>query len=42
MKVMAAKEAKNRFGMLMDSAQREPVAIEKHGRRVIFYKPSKI
>jgi len=34
MKAIAAKEAKNRFGRLMDAAQREPVAIEKHGRPV--------
>ena len=31
---MAALEAKNRFGELLDAAQREPVTIEKHGRRV--------
>ncbi len=34
MKAIAAREAKNRFGSLMDAAQREPVAIEKHGRAV--------
>jgi len=34
MKAIAAKEAKIRFGALMDTAQREPVAIEKHGRAV--------
>jgi len=34
MKAIAAREAKNRFGSLMDAAQREPVAIEKHGRLV--------
>jgi len=34
MKAIAAREAKNRFGSLMDTAQREPVAIEKHGRPV--------
>ncbi len=34
MKSIAAREAKNRFGTLMDTAQREPVAIEKHGRAV--------
>ena len=34
MKAIAAREAKNRFGTLMDTAQREPVAIEKHGRPV--------
>ena len=34
MKAIAAKEAKNNFGALLDSAQREPIAIEKHGRAV--------
>ncbi len=34
MKAMAAREAKNQFGRLMDAAQREPVTIEKHGRAV--------
>lgn len=34
MRNIAAREAKTRFGELLDSAQREPVAIEKHGRRV--------
>lgn len=31
---IAAKDAKNRFGEMLDTAQREPVTIEKHGRRV--------
>jgi prevent-host-death family protein len=31
---LAAREAKNRFGHLMDQAQREPVTIEKNGRSV--------
>ena len=31
---MAAKEAKTRFGELLDTAQREPVVIKKHGRDV--------
>ncbi len=31
---MAAKNAKERFGELMDTVQREPVTIEKHGRPV--------
>ncbi len=31
---MAAREAKNRFGHLMDQAQQEPVTIEKNGRPV--------
>jgi prevent-host-death family protein len=34
MKAVAAREAKNRFGQLMDDAQREPVLIEKNGRPV--------
>lgn len=34
MKTIAALEAKNRFGELLDTAQREPVTIEKHGRPV--------
>ena len=32
MKTYSAKDAKNRFGEMMDAAQREPVCIEKHGR----------
>jgi prevent-host-death family protein len=35
MKSMSAKNAKNAFGMLIDSARAEPVAIEKHGRKVV-------
>jgi len=31
---IAAKEAKEHFGKLMDTVQREPVTIEKHGRAV--------
>ena len=34
MKAVAARDAKNRFGQLMDDAQREPVLIEKNGRPV--------
>ena len=34
MSTIAAREAKLRFGELLDTAQREPVTIEKHGRRV--------
>lgn len=34
MRRMAAVEAKNRFGVLLDTARREPVAIEKHGKPV--------
>ena len=35
MKSMSAKEAKNAFGLLLDTARAEPVTIEKHGRRVV-------
>jgi prevent-host-death family protein len=34
MKSMSAKDAKNRFGFLLDTAQAEPVTIEKHGRPI--------
>ncbi|MEX2647823.1 MAG: type II toxin-antitoxin system Phd/YefM family antitoxin [Alphaproteobacteria bacterium] len=34
MKSVTALEAKTRFGALLDSAQRGPVTIEKHGRPV--------
>ncbi len=34
MKTLAAKDAKNRFGELLDAARAEPVSIEKHGRAV--------
>jgi len=32
MKRMSANEAKQRFGEVLDAAQREPVIIERHGR----------
>ncbi|WP_460586579.1 type II toxin-antitoxin system Phd/YefM family antitoxin [Haliea atlantica] len=35
MKSMSAKEAKNSFGLLLDTARAQPVAIEKHGRPVV-------
>lgn len=35
MKTMSAREAKNRFGYLIDTARQEPVSIEKHGRSVV-------
>ncbi len=35
MKTMSAKDAKNAFGFLLDTARAEPVTIEKHGRRVV-------
>lgn len=34
MLVLAAAEAKNSFGKMIDTAQREPVTIEKKGRAV--------
>lgn len=35
MRHIAAAEAKNRFGYLLDMAQHEPVTIEKKGRPVV-------
>jgi prevent-host-death family protein len=35
MKSMSAKDAKNEFGRLIDTARAEPVTIEKHGRPVV-------
>lgn len=35
MKTMSAKDAKNAFGSLLDTARAEPVTIEKHGRPVV-------
>ena len=35
MKSMSAKEAKNGFGLLLDTARAEPVTIKKHGRSVV-------
>lgn len=35
MKSMSAKDAKNGFGRLLDTARAEPVTIEKHGRAVV-------
>ena len=34
MRTMSAKEAKDGFGLLLDTAQREPVTITKKGREV--------
>ena len=34
MKNLAAKEAKNNFGLLLDTARVQPVTIEKNGRPV--------
>lgn len=36
MKTMTSVEAQNRFGELLDSAQREPVTITRRGRTVAF------
>lgn len=35
MKFMHAKDAKNGFGRLLDTARAQPVTIEKHGRPVV-------
>ncbi len=34
-KTLSAREAKNRFGYLIDMARQEPISIEKHGRPVV-------
>lgn len=33
---LTSVEAQNRFGQLLDTAQREPVAITRHGRAAAF------
>lgn len=33
---LTSKEAQNRFGQLLDTAQREPVEITRHGRPAAF------
>lgn len=35
MKTMSAREAKNAFGLMIDTARAQPVRIEKHGRGVV-------
>ena len=35
MKTLTAKDAKNRFGRLIDLARAEPVAVAKHGLPVV-------
>lgn len=35
MQHISARDAKNGFGRLIDTARAEPVAIEKHGRPVV-------
>ena len=39
MKTMPAAEAKNKFGVLMDTVQREAVAISKKGRTAAVVMP---
>lgn len=34
-KTMSARDAKNAFGLLLDTARAEPVKVEKHGRPVV-------
>jgi prevent-host-death family protein len=34
-RTLSAKEAKNRFGYLIDMARQEPILIQKHGRPVV-------
>lgn len=34
-RTLSAREAKNRFGYLIDMARQEPISIEKHGRPVV-------
>ena len=36
MKTLTSVEAQNRFGQLLDSVQRDPVAITRHGRPTAF------
>lgn len=35
MKTLSARDAKNGFGNLIDTARQQPVLIEKHGRPVV-------
>lgn len=35
MKTLSARDAKNSFGNLIDTARQQPVLIEKHGRPVV-------
>ena len=37
MKTMSAREAKNGFGLMIDTARAEPVLIEKHRRGVVVF-----
>lgn len=36
MRTMTSVEAQNRFGELLDAAQREPITITRRGRPVVF------
>lgn len=36
MRIVTSVEAQNRFGELLDNAQREPVSITRHGRSVAY------
>lgn len=42
MKTMSARDAKNGFGHLLDTARAEPVMIEKHGRPVVVVVASEV
>lgn len=35
MKSFSARDAKNQFGLMIDTARLEPLVIEKHGRPVV-------
>lgn len=35
MKTMSGREAKNAFGLMIDTARASPVLIEKHGRDML-------
>lgn len=35
MKLMSARDAKNGFGLMIDTARTEPVLFKKHGRGVV-------
>lgn len=35
MKNFSARDAKNQFGLMLDTARNKPVVIEKHGRPVV-------
>ncbi len=36
MKMVTSVEAQNRFGELLDNAQREPISITRHGRPIAY------